>query len=76
LVKALGDDRGLLVAPFSGQALITACPSVFPLLGGPLVRLRTPAPRRNGRCRSGQLVLCLKVQPCTSRRSCLLWRCK
>jgi hypothetical protein len=33
LVKALGDDRALLAAPFSDHTVIAACPAVFPLLG-------------------------------------------
>jgi hypothetical protein len=32
LVKSLGDDRVSLAAAFSDQAVITACPAVFPLL--------------------------------------------
>ena len=42
LVAALGEDRNALAAPFEGNPVIGACPTVFPLLtalrGGPTVR--------------------------------------
>ena len=42
LVAALGEDRSALAAPFEGNPLIGACPTVFPLLtalrGAPTVR--------------------------------------